>query len=93
MNRKNFGGCSGVLVDECRCGSFFDAGELEDVLAFVRSGGLRLTRQREVDELDRRARAASFSATQPQAAGDDSSLFGGGLLEAFLHFVFGRSRW
>jgi Zn-finger nucleic acid-binding protein len=50
MTRKNFGGCSGVIVDECTCGTFFDAGELESVLAFVRSGGMQLARRRADDE-------------------------------------------
>lgn len=92
MNRKNFGGCSGVLVDECRCGTFFDAGELEDVLAFVRSGGLRLTRQRETEELERRARAVA-NPMPPRPAIDDTDTLDGGLLGAFLRLVFGRSRW
>lgn len=41
MNRKNFGGISGIIVDVCaKHGTFFDAGELPRVLAFVRRGGL-----------------------------------------------------
>lgn len=41
MNRKNFGGASGIIVDVCsRHGTFFDPGELPRVLAFVRRGGL-----------------------------------------------------
>jgi len=41
MNRKNFGGASGIIVDVCsRHGTFFDAGELPRVLSFVRQGGL-----------------------------------------------------
>ncbi len=41
MNRKNFGGASGVIVDVCaRHGTWFHAGELAQVLAFVKSGGL-----------------------------------------------------
>jgi len=41
MNRKNFGGISGIIVDVCtRHGTFFDAGELPRVLEFVRRGGL-----------------------------------------------------
>lgn len=61
MNRRNFARISGVIVDECRThGTFFDAGELEDVLAFVRSGGMLLARRRETESLERereRARA------------------------------------
>lgn len=41
MNRKNFGGASGIVVDVCAVhGTFFDAGELPRVLSFVRHGGL-----------------------------------------------------
>lgn len=41
MNRKNFGGASGIVVDVCALhGTFFDAGELPRVLDFVRRGGL-----------------------------------------------------
>jgi Zn-finger nucleic acid-binding protein len=58
MARKNFGGCSGVIVDECTCGMFFDAGELEAVLAFVRSGGMQLARRRADDERKRQTIAA-----------------------------------
>jgi Zn-finger nucleic acid-binding protein len=50
MMRRNFGRVSGIIVDECRRhGSYFDIGELEDVLAFVRSGGLQAA-QRHADE-------------------------------------------
>jgi Zn-finger nucleic acid-binding protein len=48
MNRRNFGRYSGVVVDECRkCGTFFDAGELDAVIAFVRTGGLALAERDE----------------------------------------------
>ncbi|MBX7084197.1 MAG: zf-TFIIB domain-containing protein [Nannocystaceae bacterium] len=67
MARKNFGGCSGVLVDECRCGTFFDAGELEDTLAFVRSGGLQLARKRADEERTRAMRLAESAAMSAQA--------------------------
>lgn len=69
MARKNFGGCSGVLVDECRCGSFFDAGELEDVLAFVRSGGLLLAKRRADGERTRQLRNAESAAFRAEASG------------------------
>ncbi len=63
MSRRNFARISGVIVDQCRNhGSFFDAGELEDVLAFVRSGGLLLSRRRENEELARERRQAEFRA-------------------------------
>lgn len=41
MNRRNFAGTSGIVIDVCALhGSFFDAGELPRVLAFARRGGL-----------------------------------------------------
>jgi Zn-finger nucleic acid-binding protein len=58
MNRRNFGRYSGVVVDECRkCGTFFDAGELEGVIAFVRTGGLALAERDEKEA--KRALAAA----------------------------------
>jgi Zn-finger nucleic acid-binding protein len=45
MNRKNFGGTSGIVIDVCSLhGTFFDAGELPRVLDFVRRGGLARAR-------------------------------------------------
>ncbi|MFZ6181431.1 zf-TFIIB domain-containing protein [Nannocystis pusilla] len=59
MNRRNFGTISGVIVDECRHhGLFLDAGELEEVEAFLRAGG------RAVGEAAR-ARAAARSMPPP----------------------------
>ncbi|KIG11834.1 hypothetical protein DB30_02386 [Enhygromyxa salina] len=50
MNRRNFARYSGIVVDECRsCGTFFDAGELEGVVAFVRTGGLALAERHEAE--------------------------------------------
>ncbi|MBZ5712070.1 zf-TFIIB domain-containing protein [Nannocystis pusilla] len=59
MNRRNFGTISGVIVDECRRhGLFLDAGELEEVEAFLRAGG------RAVGEASR-ARAAARQQMPP----------------------------
>ncbi len=56
MNRKNFGGFSGVIVDVCaQHGVWFDAGELPRVLSFVESGGLVEARKREEQEKARQA--------------------------------------
>ena len=71
MNRKNFGGASGVIVDVCaRHGTWFDAGELPQVLAFVKSGGLVRERARE-QARQREARAhdreMAGAATSPLA--------------------------
>jgi Zn-finger nucleic acid-binding protein len=41
MNRMRFGKLSGVIVDVCmKHGTWFDAGELTRVIAFVAAGGL-----------------------------------------------------
>jgi hypothetical protein len=58
MNRRNFGGSSGVVVDVCaRDGVWFDALELPRVLAFTEAGGLELARRRQLSERDRSRRA------------------------------------
>jgi Zn-finger nucleic acid-binding protein len=97
MNRKNFGGASGVIVDVCaRHGSWFDAGELPQVLAFVKSGGLVRERAREQERL-RQARAheremAGASPSSPLAfdslaqSGEQSS-FAKDLIEFVLEVL------
>ena len=51
MNRTNFGRASGVIVDVCRKhGTWFDGGELTQVVAFAASGGLARARVREEAE-------------------------------------------
>jgi Zn-finger nucleic acid-binding protein len=51
MNRVNFGKVSGVIVDVCKAhGTWFDAGELTQTVAFAAAGGLDRTRQREREE-------------------------------------------
>lgn len=82
MMRRNFGGVSGVIVDVCAMhGTWFDAGELPRILAFVGSGGMVLARQREAEEQRRRAlgreppvphsEAASFAFQPPTIQYDD----------------------
>jgi Zn-finger nucleic acid-binding protein len=102
MNRKNFGGASGVIVDVCaRHGTWFDAGELPQVLAFVQSGGLVRERARE-QERARQARAheretAGASQSSPLAfdslaqSGDHGS-FAKDLLEFVVEVLTGHHR-
>jgi Zn-finger nucleic acid-binding protein len=52
MNQKNFSGCSGIVLDWCRDhGSWFDRRELQQIVAFIRDGGLRKAREREQSRL------------------------------------------
>jgi Zn-finger nucleic acid-binding protein len=69
MNRKNFGGISGIVIDVCSLhGTFFDPGELPRVLAFVRRGGLALA-QATLHESRGGARvSASFGASSSGSA-------------------------
>jgi Zn-finger nucleic acid-binding protein len=51
MNHKNFSG-SGVVLDWCRDhGSWFDRQELQRIIAFIKQGGLRKAREREMSQL------------------------------------------
>lgn len=57
MNRRNFAGCSGVIVDECRRhGVWFDAGELATIMQFIRDGGLDRARAKLEQQQNERQR-------------------------------------
>ena len=61
MNRVNFGRVSGIVIDLCKGhGVWFDAGELQGVLAFVSNGGLERMRESDAEfkELSKKAWAA-----------------------------------
>jgi Zn-finger nucleic acid-binding protein len=55
MNTKNFSGCSGIVLDWCReHGNWFDRGELQKIITFIKNGGLRKAREREIENLQER---------------------------------------
>ncbi len=57
MHRRNFGRKSGVIVDTCSAhGVWFDLGELERILGWVRGGGLRRARRAADEEVRQRQR-------------------------------------
>jgi len=99
MNRRNFGGGSGVIVDVCaRHGTWFDAGELPRVLSFVESGGLTRARardaaDRESAERERRVheRLGVSRVNMPGVASDavEGGLHAGSLLQDLLTGLFG----
>jgi len=102
MNRRNFGGASGVIVDVCAAhGTWFDAGELPQVLAFVKSGGL--VRERAREQARQREALASERArnggTPPTplafdslAQKDDSGSFAKELFEFVVEVLTGHHR-
>ncbi len=52
MNRVNFGKLSGAVIDVCRGhGTFLDAGELHQIVAFIQGGGLDRARARSIEDL------------------------------------------
>jgi len=52
MNRVNFAGRSGVIIDVCRGhGTWFDRDELRHIVEFIRAGGLEEAREREIRRL------------------------------------------
>ena len=65
MQRRNYGAISGVIVDVCKAhGVWFDEGELEAALQWIRSGGLRKAAERERMRLEEAARAARRAARE-----------------------------
>ncbi|MFI5362924.1 MAG: zf-TFIIB domain-containing protein [Elusimicrobiota bacterium] len=69
MNRFNFAGCSGVVLDVCKPhGVWFDADEVRRIVEFIRGGGLDVARAKELQaiELERhRLELASEEAPLP----------------------------
>ncbi|WP_437312896.1 zf-TFIIB domain-containing protein [Sorangium sp. So ce385] len=62
MNRKNFAGKSGIIVDICReHGTWFDRGELPQLLAFAESGGTLRARQQQIEDEARSRRQAEVA--------------------------------
>jgi Zn-finger nucleic acid-binding protein len=75
MNRTTFGARSGIVVDVCAAhGTWFDRGELEASLSFVRQGGLekarrdRAAREHTPDAVAARARAEAEVAIAYEGA-------------------------
>ncbi len=82
MNRKNFAGSSGVIIDICKSdGIWFDAGELEGIMAFVARGGLKHVRQKELENLKIEERATRYR----EQARQTGPMRGGGGGEGHQH--------
>jgi len=99
MNRVNFARCSGVVVDICRAhGTWFDRNELQQIVLFVRAGGLDRARGRQKEELAAEARRLEAARSASSGSGtfeargsvhggllDLSVSAAGDLIEHFLH--------
>jgi Zn-finger nucleic acid-binding protein len=69
MNRVNFSEYSGIVVDVCReHGTWFDARELQEVVRFIRNGGMEKARERKEAELA--AARRKLRNVQPGASED-----------------------
>ncbi len=52
MNRVNFARCSGIVVDVCKGhGTWFDRDELQQIVEFIRGGGMDAARTKEKQQL------------------------------------------
>jgi Zn-finger nucleic acid-binding protein len=92
MNRRNFGGVSGVIVDVCaKHGTWCDRGELPRVLAFVESGGLAHHGEQGRHERQRLAshRAADALQRSSLTSEADADRRGGSLVADFMAALFG----
>jgi Zn-finger nucleic acid-binding protein len=88
MNRKNFGGSSGIVIDVCsRHGTFFDQGELPRVLEFVRRGGLARARIPQGAPTSALARSTIDSAAIEPLPSSKAPLLADGLLELITFVI------
>lgn len=78
MNRVNFARCSGVVVDVCkRHGTWFDCNELQQIVEFIRSGGLDAARAKEKQQLAdewQRLRREQIALSRDKPAGMEADL-------------------
>jgi Zn-finger nucleic acid-binding protein len=74
MNRSNYGGGSGIVLDACRDhGLWFDRGELAAIVEFLEKGGWDRIRAREKEKLAEEVRNLENRKAFSQAIGMPSS--------------------
>ena len=74
MNRTNYGGGSGVVLDACRDhGLWFDRGELAAIVDFLEKGGWDRIRARERERLAEEVRSLESRRAMAQATGMPAS--------------------
>jgi Zn-finger nucleic acid-binding protein len=68
MHRQNFSGASGVVIDVCKeHGTWFDAHELQRIIAFIRGGGMERAREKQKRELEDARRRLEAERAQTRA--------------------------
>ena len=88
MNRVNFGRLSGTVVDVCRGhGTYLDAGELHQIVTFIRGGGMERARQHQLDELRQEQQKLQALETRVRAREAMRSSGSGWNDHSFLHFI------
>jgi Zn-finger nucleic acid-binding protein len=76
MNRSNFGGGSGVIVDVCGPhGAFLDRGELTRIVDFVEKGGWEKVKKREIVRMEEEAAALESRKRAAEGLGPAPSPF------------------
>ncbi len=94
MVRRNFAGTSGIVVDVCGAdGLWFDAEELDSVLAWIRSGGLARAEERLAEERKEVTRREAIAKRTVREERDDETPEGHwlDLLGNLVDFVLGAS--
>jgi len=93
MHRTNYGRKSGVIIDVCRDhGIWFDRGELDEILAWVKTGGARRAEALAKEEARTRPRPGSLSpvplkGTRGSRGIGDFVDFGSSLVEVLVDFL------
>ena len=96
MNRINFARLSGTIVDVCSGhGTFLDAGELHQIVSFIRAGGMDLARKRQLDELReerQRLESAETRVRAREASGTHTSGWNHSTLIQFITVLGGEGK-
>ena len=88
MNRLNFARLSGTIVDVCRGhGTFLDAGELHQIVTFLRAGGMERSRQHQLDELRQEQLKLQALEGRVRARETMSARSSNWDRDSFLHFI------
>jgi Zn-finger nucleic acid-binding protein len=89
MQRVNFAGESGVIVDVCRDhGVWFEREELRRIVEFIRAGGMTEARQTQLERLERERRRLETERDEQVRSQADPTIWGsrstGGLADAIF---------